>query len=135
MSVVVQWTDTNTGTLPASGSFTDQVVVTNTTTGSVLATGYVPYNAASQGNLAAGASATQQYTFSLPNGDPGVGQIQFTVTADYDQNVSTPAGEPNDTATLTETSTLAPYPDLVTSGVTASHHGRPGRADVPSTGP
>ena len=69
MSLVVQWTDTNTGTLPASGSFTDQVVITNTTTGSVLATGYVTYNAASQGNLAAGASATQQYAFSLPDGD------------------------------------------------------------------
>ena len=82
------------------------------------------------GNLAAGASATQQYAFSLPNGDPGVGQIQFTVTADYDQNVSTPAGEPNDTATLTETSTLGPYPELVPSDVTATRHGRPGRADV-----
>ncbi len=97
MSVIVQWTDTNTGTQAASGSFTDQIVVTNTTTGDVLATGTVLYNAPSLGNLAAGASVNQQYTFNLPNGDPGVGQIQFTVTADYDQNVSTPAGEPNDT--------------------------------------
>ena len=100
--------------------------VTNTTTGNVLATGYVQYNAASLGNLAAGAAVTQQYTFSLPNGDPGVGQIQFTVTADYDQNVSTPAGEPNDTATLTETSTLAPYPELVPSDVTATATANPG---------
>jgi protocatechuate 3,4-dioxygenase beta subunit len=128
MSLVVQWTDTNTGTLPASGSFTDQVVITNTTTDDILATGYVQYNAASLGNLAAGASTTQQYTFSLPNGDPGVGQIQFTVTADYDQNVSTPAGEPNDTATLTETSTLAPSPELVPSDVTGTATANPGES-------
>ncbi len=128
MSVVVQWTDTNTGTQAASGSFTDQVVVTNTTTGDVLATGTVLYNAASLGNLAAGAAVTQQYTFTLPNGDPGVGQIQFTVTADYDQDVSTPAGEPNDTATLTETSTLAPIPELVPSDVTGTATADPGEA-------
>jgi RHS repeat-associated protein len=126
-NLVVQWTDTNTGTLPASGSFSDQVVITNTTTGDVLATGYVPYNAASQGNLAAGASVAQQFAFSLPNGYPGAGQIQFAVTADYDQNVSTPAGEPNDTATLTETSTLASYPELVTSDVTAPASADPGQ--------
>jgi RHS repeat-associated protein len=126
MSLVVQWTDTNTGTQPAAGSFSDQVVITNTTTGSVLATAYVQYDAASQGNLAAGASATEQYAFSLPDGTPGAGQILFTVTADYYQNVSTPAGEPNNAATLTETSTLAAYPDLVTSAVTATSTAYPG---------
>ena len=46
-------------------------MITNITTGDVLATGYVQYNAASLGNLAAGASATQQFAFSLPNGEPG----------------------------------------------------------------
>ena len=71
MALVVQWTDTNTGTQPASGSFSDQIVITNTTTGDVLATGDVLYNAASLGNLAAGASVTQQYDFSLPNGGRG----------------------------------------------------------------
>ncbi|MFI5458474.1 MAG: SdrD B-like domain-containing protein [Isosphaerales bacterium] len=126
-SLVIKWTDTNTGTLPASGSFIDQVVITNTTTGDVLATGTVPYNAASQGNLAAGASVAQQYAFSLPNGYPGAGQIQFAVTADYHQNVSTPAGEPTNTATLTETSTLASYPNLVTSDVTAPATADPGQ--------
>ena len=126
MALVVGWTDTNTGTQPASGSFNDQIVVTNTTTGDVLATGDVLYNAASLGNLAAGASAAQQYTFSLPNGEPGVGQIQFTVTADYDQNVSTPVGEPNDTDTLTEASTLGPYAELVPSSITGISSANPG---------
>ena len=116
-SLVVQWNDTNTGTLPASGSFTDLVTVTNTTTGQVLATADVPYDATTLGNLAAGASAPQQDAFRLPDGDPGVGQIQFTVTTDISNQVSTPQGDPNKTATLTETSTLAPYPDLAVSSV------------------
>ena len=68
----------------------------------------------------------QQFDFSLPNGVAAVGQIQFTVTADYDQNVSTPAGEPNDTATLTESSTLAPYPELVPSAISPIATAYPG---------
>ena len=44
---------------------------------------------------------------------PGVGQIQITVTTDVYDNVSTPQGEPNKTASLTEASALGPYPDLV----------------------
>ncbi len=107
-SLIVQWTDTNTGSLAASGSFTDQIVITNTTTGDDLATDYITYNAASRGDLGAGASATQQYDFRLPDGNAGVGQIQFTVTADYGQDVSTPDGEPNRTATLIETSKALP---------------------------
>ncbi len=126
MTVVVQWTDTNTGTRPASGSFSDQIVIKNTTTGDVLATANVLYNATSSGNLAAGATVTQQYSFTLPNGGAGVGQIEFTVTADFNQNVSTPAGEPNDTVTLTETSTLAPYAELVPSSITAPASVDPG---------
>ena len=54
-SLVVQWTDTNTGTAAASGSFYDQIVITNTTTAKVLATSLVYYNASTAGNLAAGA--------------------------------------------------------------------------------
>ena len=126
VSLVVQWTDTNTGTQPASGSFKDQIVITNVTTGAVLATGDVLYNAASLGNLASGASVTQEYDFSLPNGGAGVGQIQFTVTADINQSVSTPAGEPKDTDTLTETSTLGPYAELVPSAITGLTSADPG---------
>ena len=125
-SLAVQWSDTNTGTLPAAGSFTDMIIATNTTTGQVLTTASVPYNATTLGNLAAGASASQQYAFRLPDGNPGVGQIQITVTADVYDNVSTPQGDPSKTATLTETSTLAPYPDLVASDVTATTTAYPG---------
>ena len=53
--LVVEWSDTNNGTLPAAGPFFDLVTVLNTTTGAVLGSATVPYNAATHGNLAAGA--------------------------------------------------------------------------------
>ena len=116
-TVTVQWNDSNTGNLSALGSFTDHVTVTNTTTGQVLTSADVPYNAAARGNLAAGASAAQQYAFTLPDGSPGVGSLQFSVTTDSGNTIaeanSSGTGETNNTATLTATSTLAPYADLV----------------------
>ena len=126
-SLVVEWTETNTGTSAAIGSFYDQIVVTNTTTGQQLASGFVQYNAATLGNLAAGASAPQQYDFTLPNGNPGVGQIQFTVTADYYGDVSTSQGETSNVASVTETSTLASYPELSVSDVSAVSTASPGQ--------
>ena len=132
MNLVVEWSDTNTGTLPANGSFTDLLTITNTTTAQILATAEVPYDAASLGNLAAGASAPQQYAFRLPDGTSGVGQIDFTVTTDVNNNVSTPQGEPSKTATLTATSTLAPYPDLVVAAVSSPVNAWSGRGIVVS---
>ena len=68
--LVVEWSDTNTGTLPAAGSFIDLVTVTNTTTGAVLGSATVPYNAATRGNLAAGASAAQHPPSASPTAAP-----------------------------------------------------------------
>ena len=126
-SLVVEWSDTNTGTSAAIGSFYDRVVITNTTTGQQLASSFVEYNAATLGNLAAGASAPEQYDFTLPNGNAGVGQIQFTVTADYYGDVSTGQGGANNPASITETSTLAFYPDLATSDVSIVSTVSPGQ--------
>ena len=126
-SLVVEWNDTNTGTSAAVGSFYDQVLITNTTTGQQLASSFVHYNAATLGDLAAGASAPEEYDFTLPNGNPGVGQIQFTVTADYDSDVSTSQGETNNMASLTETAQLASYPELAASDVSAVSTASPGQ--------
>jgi len=77
--------DTNAGNSPITTSFIDHVTITNLTTDQVLGVADIPYNVDIRGPLAAGASAAQQYAFQLPNGNPGVGTIQFTVTADnYD---------------------------------------------------
>jgi len=132
MSVVVQWSDANTGTLPAAGSFNDLVTVFNTTTNDVLAFVLVSYDATSRGNLEAGASAPQQYAFRLPDANAGVGQIQFTVQADWTESVSTPEGNPHNIAQLTETSTLAPYPDLAVSSITPPTDAWSGRGIVVS---
>src|SRR5262249_24784340 len=114
MGLLIRWNDTNTGNLAALGSFTDRVTVTNVTTGRVLATDTVPYDASARGDLVAGTSAAQRWTFTLPDGYPGVGQIQFTVVTDASNAIpeANPVGtaESNNSAELTRESNLAPYP-------------------------
>ncbi|MBI3348327.1 MAG: LamG domain-containing protein, partial [Burkholderiales bacterium] len=53
--VTVSWTDRNDGTRPTASSWRDRVVVSRADTGEVLATVLLPYDAGSQGPLAAGA--------------------------------------------------------------------------------
>ncbi|MHB1558117.1 MAG: SdrD B-like domain-containing protein, partial [Isosphaeraceae bacterium] len=109
----ITWGDHNAGGLAATAPFSDRVTVTNTTTGQVIGSIDVAYNAGSRGALAVGGSASQQYAFQLPNGAAGVGDLQFTVTADvYDQDSNgLPAS--GRTASTTATSTLAKYADLI----------------------
>ena len=122
-NVTVQWNDANTGNGAASGSWTDTLVVKDTTTGQTLDTKSVPYNATTSGNgpLAAGQSNTQQSTILLPDGTPGIGSIQFTVTVDSANNIfefnSAGTAETNNTASTSETTTAAPYPDLQVTGL------------------
>jgi len=122
--LTVTWNDANSGDAPVSGSFSDYVTVLNTTTGQTLASALVPYDEASSGAIAAGGSAAQQCTFSLPDGTPGVGQIQFTVTTNYYNQVyeynDSGTAETNNTSSITETSTIAPYPDLLVSAISLS---------------
>jgi hypothetical protein len=126
-SLVVSWDDTNGSTTPITASFTDHIVITNTTTGQVLGVADVPYDVATRGGIAAGASAAQQYAFTLPNGDPGVGDIEFTVTADAYDAVSGGLSASGRTTSITSTSTLAPYADLVPGNITAPATAAPGQ--------
>src|SRR5262249_21391334 len=104
-----------------TGAFTDYVRVDNLTTGQTLASATLAYTA---GTLAAGGtSATRQYTFTLPAGSAGAGQIKVTVTTDYFDNVfeystSHAAAEANNTTSTTVTANVAPQPDLVVTSVT-----------------
>ena len=120
MSLVVQWSDANNGTAAAAGSYYDLVTIKNTSTNQVLASAPVLYDASARGKLGAGASAAQKYNFRLPDGPAGVGQIQFSVTADYTSLVSTAQGNPGQSATLTTTSILALYPDLQVTNFSAT---------------
>ncbi len=119
-SVTVGWADANTGAGPATTGRYDLVQVKNLTTGQTLVSA-TPYYS---DTLAAGGSAARTYTFPLPNGTAGAGQLQVTVTTDYYNNVfeynAAGTAESNNTATTTVTSTVAAYPDLTVANLTAA---------------
>jgi hypothetical protein len=123
-SVTVNWNDINAGNGSTGTSWTDHVVVTNTTTSQSVATADVPYNAGVSGNIASGGSAAQSYAFALPNGPAGVGNLQISVSTDYYNTVAEyypgNVGELNNTTTIPAASTLAAYPDLQVSGLALS---------------
>ncbi len=120
-ALVVQWSDSNTGLGPVTASFTDKITVVNTTTGVTIGTGVVSYNEGPSGPIAAGSSVAQQFSFTLPAGAPGVGQIQFTVATNAGGTVveGNPSGTAttNDTASVSVASTIAPYPDLTVTNL------------------
>jgi hypothetical protein len=123
-NVTVNWNDFNAGSGSTGASWTDHVVVTNTTTNQTLATGNVAYNASVNGNIAPNGSAAQSYSFQLPNGPAGAGSLQVTVTTNYGDTLVEyypgGVGYTNDTTTITAASTLASYPDLQVSGLAYS---------------
>jgi len=117
--LVVRWNDTNAGNSPIAASFTDHVTITNTTTGQVLGVADIPFDVNTRGRIDAGATAAQQYAFQLPNGNPGVGNIEFTVTADDYDAISGGLSAAGRTASITVASTLADYADLAPSNISA----------------
>ncbi|MEI9924491.1 MAG: hypothetical protein WDN50_14005 [Bradyrhizobium sp.] len=122
-AVLVTWTDTNVGNLATSGSFNDLIVVKNLATGQTLVSTAVPYDptAIGNGNIAGGTSRQRQFSFQLPDGTAGVGQIQVTATVNYQRSVvESDASGANNTASVTQTSALAPYPDLQVTGLSLS---------------
>src|SRR5262249_13874024 len=72
--------------------------------------------------VAPGSFRTRQYTFRLPDAPQGVGSLRVTVNGDGGNSVfeynTAGTAETNNTANLTQTSTLAAYPDLQVSNVT-----------------
>ena len=114
-TVTVDWNDSNVGDAPASGSWYDQVTVVNTTTGQTMASASVT-RSSSGGSLAAGQAEAHDYTFALPSGPAGYGQLSITVTADAGNNLldynSNGTLDTNRSATITAESALGLYPDL-----------------------
>ena len=129
--LMLSWNDNNTGTAATTGAFYDHVVILNTTTGQTLTTADVLYDptAAGNGAIAAGDFRPQQFAFTLPQGVAGAGQLQFTVTTNYYNQVfecntvgpgGTSTAESNNYGPpCTQTAALAPYADLATTNVTA----------------
>ncbi|MCB1943603.1 MAG: hypothetical protein KDI53_16430, partial [Candidatus Accumulibacter sp.] len=122
-SFTVLWNDSNTGARATSGGWTDLLVVRNGSTGETLASVALPYDPALAGNgsITPGGTRARQYTYQLPDGLRGVGQIQVTVSIDSSQTIfennAGGTGEGNNSAVLTRNSALAAYPDLQVSGL------------------
>ena len=118
--LTVTWNDKNTGTGILSQSFNDHVTIVNTTTGQTLIDADDFYDATQSGAaIAAGASSAQrQYLFTLPDGDPGTGNLSVTVTADVHNVFPAPAS--GHSVTATTSSTLANYADLQVTSLTAT---------------
>ena len=102
------------------------MTLVNTTTGQTLGSTTVYYNVSASGNgpIQAGGSIARQASFLLPNGGAAQGQLQVTVTTDYYNQVfeynAAGTAQSNNSASVTVTSSLAAYPDLQVTGLTAT---------------
>jgi len=113
-TLTIAWTAQNAGAVAAPAT-TERLIVTNLTTGAVLAD-----RSLSLAALAAGGTLARSQTVTLPDGTAGVGQIQVRVISDAGSAVfEETAGEGNNTATGLVTSTLATYPDLTITSISA----------------
>ena len=123
-AVTVLWEVANNGNQPVTTSFSERVVIKNTSTGQTLASQSVPYNATvgGTGPIPAGESRPRQFTFTLPDGLAGVGQIEFDVTTDENNAIveynTVGTAESNNTAQVTRTSILGDAPDLQVENIT-----------------
>jgi hypothetical protein len=130
MLVTVFWTNVNTGPGPTIGSWLDQLVVSNLTTGLRIFSTNVYYDSSALGSIAGGDYRVRQAAVRLPEGLPSVGQLLFVATADINNAIQEYNGsgsaETNNTATTTAISTLAAYPDLLVTGITIPPPAMPG---------
>ena len=121
--VTIGWNDTNTGNLATNGTWNDSITVINTTTGATLVNGAaVTYAGAA---IQPGGQAARSYSFTLPDGATGVGNLRVVVTvnsnsAETEYNTGGTAQANNTSAPLTFASTLANYADLIVKPNTLS---------------
>ena len=74
--LTISWNDANAGTGATSGTWYDRIVIQNLSTGATLLDATSYYNA---GTIPAGGATARSYQYTLPNGDPGVGDLQVTM--------------------------------------------------------
>ena len=120
-TLTITWTDTNTGAGPTFSYWYDRVTVTNLTTSQTLLDTVVNYDPNASGNIAIGDSRQRQISFQLLNGLPGVGNLAISVTANVYNNQPefnfSGTASSNNTQTITRSSSLSAYPDLVVSNL------------------
>ncbi|MCC5831323.1 MAG: PKD domain-containing protein [Phycisphaeraceae bacterium] len=141
--VEVTWTVSNEGEAAVAVDWDDRVLVRNLDTGQLLVSELHPYEGSLQ-PLAPGQTVQRSAIVRLPDGEAGVGQIEFEVIADagdrvFEHNAEGTAAD-NNAASTVVTSSLAPYPDLAIAELTwpdAIDDGAtvPLRAWITNTGP
>jgi len=82
-TVTVYWFDYNAGGYPLSGSWTDEVLVTNVATGQVLGS-YLLSNSAT---LVSGNQVFNSVTFTLPNDASALGNLRVQIIADVNNEI------------------------------------------------
>jgi hypothetical protein len=124
-SVTLKWKEVNSGNAPATGAFYDSVRVRNATSGETLLDSIISPDPAP--SLDVGQSRDRQCTLKLPDGPRSVGTLEFIVTADFLNAIyeGTPGGvaETNNASSITADATLADYPDLKVTNITAPASG------------
>ncbi len=132
-AIAVTWDTTNSGSGPVDAPFSDRLVARNRATAETLLNVALFYNPAveTNGAIAAGQARRRGYSWQIPAGSRGVGEIEFAVTADttgvvFENNASGTA-ESNNAALLVRTATLAPSPDLTVTNIVAPASGAPGQ--------
>lgn len=120
-TVNVSWSTVNIGDRDTAGSFQERVIVSNAL-GQTVVNQLVPYDAGSAGNILAGAGVARQATVLLPPGAAGAGLLTIRVVTDAGNAIleKGTAGEADNTAETTVTSSLLLYPDLRVSSVAVS---------------
>src|SRR5262249_28858950 len=112
-NITITWNDANSGDRATEGSWNDRIVITNSTTSTTLLDTTILYDANAAGDIAPGNAHSQQYVFRLPDGDPGVGNLQFTVTANSSHALleynSAATATTNNSAATPITASIAPY--------------------------
>jgi hypothetical protein len=121
-AVTVSWQTVNVGTEPVGRSFTEQVKIVSQADGRELTEPtVVVHDAAASGPIGANQSRDRSLTIMVPDGSPSAGSWTVTVTTDYGDVIfehnGSGTGETNNSAGTPLSVSLAPYPDLVTSGV------------------
>ncbi|HLF95978.1 MAG TPA: CARDB domain-containing protein, partial [Methylococcaceae bacterium] len=120
--VTVEWEDWNSGAVAVPTGFSDRITVINRTRGETLLNTSLAYNPADPGAglIGPGEYRSRIFTFRLPDGIRGAGDIEIRVVADQNasgygslfENNAGNTAESNNAATVQTLSTAVPYADL-----------------------
>lgn len=132
--ITASWTITNAGNATITGDFYDRILVRNLSLGTTLAdrSYYLNPVADANGPIAPGQIRQRSASLNLPDGPAGAGNIEVALFLDSGNRVfeyrDGVDAEANNNTNITRVSTVALYPDLAVSNVTAPSSGLPGQS-------